>query len=76
MVAALGVSSRHVTVAGFLLVLGVAGCVELAARRGAQLGGRPLPSADEVLTHVMRTAAGRITVVVGWCWLGWHFLAR
>jgi|SoiMethySBSTD1v2_1073268.scaffolds.fasta_scaffold4784466_2 hypothetical protein len=75
-VAALGVSSRQITIAGFLLALGVAGCVELAARRGAQFRGRPLPTADDVLAFVMRNRTGRVIVMVAWCWLGWHFLAR
>ena len=76
LVAALEVSSRQITIAGFLLLLGVGGYVELAARRGAQLRGRPLPTADEVLSSVMRNRTGRVVVIVSWCWLGWHFLAR
>jgi hypothetical protein len=75
-ISALGVSSRQVTIAGFLLLLGVGGCVELAARRGVRLRGRPLPTADEVFSYLMRTRTGRVTVLVTWCWLGWHFLAR
>ena len=74
--ATFAVSSRRVTIAGFLLVIGVGACVELAARRGAQLRERPLPTADEVLSSVMRSRTGRVVVIVSWCWLGWHFLAR
>ena len=74
--ATVAVSSRRITIAGFLLVIGVGACVELAARHGAQLRGRPLPTADEVLSPVMRSRTGRVVVIVSWCWLGWHFLAR
>lgn len=38
--------------------------------------GSPVPSLGAVLRRVMRTRSGRVGVMVGWAWLGVHFLAR
>ncbi len=35
-----------------------------------------MPSLGRVLSRVMHTRSGRVGIVVGWIWLGLHFLAR
>jgi hypothetical protein len=65
-------SSRAVTILGYLLILGCGIALELASRRP----GSPVPSLAAVLRRVMHTRSGRIGVMTGWAWLGVHFLAR
>jgi uncharacterized protein YceK len=65
-------TSRAVTVAGYLLIVGCGVVLQLASRRP----GSPVPSLGTVLRWVMRTRSGRVGVMVGWAWLGVHFLAR
>jgi hypothetical protein len=38
--------------------------------------GSPVPSFGALLRRVMGTRSGRVGVMVGWAWLGVHFLAR
>ena len=65
-------SSREVTIVGYLVVL--------AAGIGLQLTAmaRPdrVPSLGRVFSHVMRTRTGRVGVLVAWAWLGLHFFAK
>jgi hypothetical protein len=46
--------------------------LELAGRAG-RLGLVPLTA---VVDAVRAYQAGRLVLVVGWAWLGWHLLAR
>lgn len=63
-------SSREVTIAGFL-VLGAA-LVTLVA---ASWTGR-LPRVGEVVDLLGARRSGRLLIVLVWWWLGWHFLVR
>jgi Family of unknown function (DUF6186) len=65
-------TSRALTVAGYLLIVGCGVALQLCSRRP----GSPVPSLGAVLRRVMRTRSGRVGVMVGWAWLGVHFLAR
>jgi Family of unknown function (DUF6186) len=65
-------SSRAVTIAGYLLVVGCGVALELASRRP----GSPIPSLWALLGRVMSTRSGRVGVMTAWVWLGAHFLAR
>ncbi len=58
-------------VAGFVVLLVAALVLEGAARRGAG----PATVAQAV-GAAMRTAPGRVAVLLVWLWLGVHFLAR
>jgi hypothetical protein len=62
--------SRAITIAGFCAcgVLGV--LLLLDSRRSPQ---RTAP-VDKLLDRVMASRAARITILVFWWWLGWHFL--
>lgn len=65
-------SSRYVTILGYLLVLASGVTLQLAATR------RPgkIPTLGGIFTHVMRSRTGRVGVFVAWAWVGLHFFAR
>ena len=65
-------TSRAVTIAGYLALLGLGVLVQVAAnrRRGT------VPPLRAVLARVMHTRPGRLALVAGWAWLGLHFFAR
>jgi hypothetical protein len=65
-------SSRDLTIIGYLSVLAAAVALQVAALR---MPGR-LPSLGRVLTNVMRTRTGRVGILVAWGWLGLHFFAK
>jgi len=66
------VSSREITIAGYVLVGLVAMVVELVARRP----GSRVPTIGELAGFVMRERWGRLGVLLVWWWLGFHFLSR
>jgi hypothetical protein len=47
--------------------------LELAARTGFRL---TLPTFDEVVATVGGAPAGRVALMLGWMWLGWHLFVR
>lgn len=65
-------SPREVTIAGFVVFALLAVALYLAGRRH-RLGLVPL--GDVVDAARSRTPA-RMALVLGWAWVGWHFLAR
>jgi Family of unknown function (DUF6186) len=65
-------SSRDLTIVGYLAVLGTGIALQVAA---VAMPERP-PSLGQVFTHVMRTRTGRVGVCVAWAWVGLHFFAR
>lgn len=63
--------SRFFSILGFVLI-GLAGVVvDLRARMSASR----LAPLGELLDEVMASRAARITIVLFWWWLAWHFLA-
>ncbi len=65
-------TSRAVTIGGYLLLLGLVAVLQLAACRK----GSRIPPLGRLLAHVMGSRAGRIGVLTGWAWVGLHFFAR
>ena len=65
-------SSRELTIIGYLSVLGAAIALQVAALRRPER----LPSLGRVLTGVMRSRTGRVGVLVAWAWIGLHFFAK
>jgi hypothetical protein len=65
-------SSRELTITGYLTVLAACVALQVAAVRKPER----LPSLGRVFTHVMRTRTGRVGVLVAWAWLGLHFFAK
>jgi hypothetical protein len=46
--------------------------LEFLARRE----GSRVPTLGQWLGYVLRPRAGRLLVLLGWLWLGWHFFSR
>jgi Family of unknown function (DUF6186) len=65
-------SSHDLTVAGYVLIVLAAVCLQLLSARE----GSPIPPLGDVLRWVMRTRSGRVGVIAGWAWIGVHFFAR
>ncbi len=65
-------SSRAVTIVGFVAVIAALVTLEILGRRKIAL----IPTLGEWLGYVMRPRIGRALVLAGWLWLGWHYFAR
>jgi hypothetical protein len=65
-------TSRELTITGYLTVLAACVALQVAAVRKPER----LPSLGRVFTHVMRSRTGRVGVLVAWAWLGLHFFAK
>jgi hypothetical protein len=63
---------RSLTVAGYLVIAIAILALDLAARRDTSR----LPSLGDVVSTLSSRRAGRIAVVIGWWWVGWHFFVR
>jgi Family of unknown function (DUF6186) len=63
---------RTLFVAGYLALTVAAVALELAARRETSR----LASLGDVVSTLSSRRAGRVAVVFGWWWLGWHFFVR
>ena len=64
--------TRVITIAGFAAVIGALVVLEFLARRE----GSRIPTLGEWLGYVMRPRAGRLLILAGWLWLGWHYFSR
>jgi hypothetical protein len=64
--------TRVITVIGFVCVIGALVSLEIIARRETNR----IPTVGEWLGYLMRARAGRVLVLLGWLWLGWHYFAR
>ena len=65
-------TARTLTIAGFAVLGIVAATLTLAGHSG-RLG---LVRPGELLDALRPLAPARLAIVLGWTWLGWHFLAR
>ena len=65
-------TARSLTIVGFSVLAVVLVALTLAGRTG-RLG---LVSPGEVLNVLLSRTSVRLAIVLGWAWLGWHFLAR
>lgn len=63
-------SSRALTVLGYLVATAVLVLVEVSARRPAS----PVPSFAALLRRGMRTRSAQLGILLAWWWLGWHFI--
>jgi hypothetical protein len=66
------VSTRELTIAGFL-VLVVMACMLYLLGRARRLGLVPL---GDVTDAILASAGGRLALALAWVWVGWHLLAR
>lgn len=60
------------TIIGFVAVISAMVALEVLGRREI---GR-IPTLSGWLGYIMRPRAGRVLILAGWLWLGWHFFAR
>lgn len=65
-------TTRVITIAGFALVIAAMVALEVVARRG----NSRIPTAGQSLGYLMRPRLGRVLILLGWWWLGWHYFAR
>ncbi len=64
--------TRVITVIGFVCVISALVTLEILARRDTNR----IPTVGQWLGYLMRARAGRLLVLLGWLWLGWHYFAR
>jgi hypothetical protein len=64
--------TRIITVTGFAAVILALFVLEFLARRKDSR----MPTLGECLGYVMRPKAGRLLILLGWLWLGWHYFSR
>jgi hypothetical protein len=65
-------STRAITIAGFVIVITAILLLEMHARRP----GSRIPTIGQWLGYLMRPKIGRVLILLGWWWLGWHYFAR
>ncbi|HEY5984924.1 MAG TPA: DUF6186 family protein [Streptosporangiaceae bacterium] len=66
------IPTRGVTIGGFIVIAAAMVLLELYARRP----GSRVPTVGDWLGYLMRPRVGRVLVLLGWWWLGWHYFAR
>jgi Family of unknown function (DUF6186) len=64
--------ARALTVTAYVACLLAALVVDRTSRRE----GSRLPSVADVFGALSARRAGRVAVIIGWWWLGWHFFVR
>ena len=64
--------TRAITISGFLIVIIAMFVLEFLARRP----GSRIPTLGQWLGYLMRPRIGRLLILLGWWWLGWHYFAR
>lgn len=60
-----------ITVAGYVLVVVIAICLELTAHRT-----RRVVTFGEMLAVTLRRQPMRLLLQAGWLWIGWHVFVR
>jgi hypothetical protein len=64
--------TRVITITGFAALILALFALEFLARRKDSR----IPTLGEWLGYVMRPKAGRLLILLGWLWLGWHYFSR
>ncbi len=64
--------TRVITITGFASLIVVLFVLEFLGRRGHPR----IPTVGEWLGYVMRSWGGRLVILLGWLWLGWHYFSR
>jgi Family of unknown function (DUF6186) len=65
-------ATRVVTIIGFATLILALFVLEYLGRRK----DTRIPTLSEWLGYVMRSWAGRLLILLGWLWLGWHYFSR
>ena len=66
------IPTRAITITGFAVAVAAMIVLEILARRP----GSRIPTVGQWLGYLMRPKIGRVLVLAGWWWLGWHYFAR
>jgi hypothetical protein len=66
------VTSFMIGITGYCVLLALLIGMTIAARRP----GVPIASGSRVVASIRRTRTGRILLVLGWAWVGWHLFVR
>jgi hypothetical protein len=64
--------TRVITIVVFAALILALFVLEFLARRK----GSRIPTLGQWLGYVMRSKAGRLLILLGWLWLGWHYFSR
>jgi hypothetical protein len=64
--------TRVITIIGFAALILALFVLEFLGRRK----DTRIPALGEWLGYVMRSWAGRLLILLGWLWLGWHYFSR
>jgi hypothetical protein len=64
--------TRVITIIGFAALILALFMLEFLARRKDSR----IPTLGEWLGYAMRPRAGRLLILLGWLWLGWHYFSR
>jgi len=64
--------TRVITIIGFAALILALFVLEFLARRKDSR----IPTLGEWLGYLMRSKAGRLLILLGWLWLGWHYFSR
>jgi hypothetical protein len=64
--------TRVITIIGFAALILALFVLEFLARRK----GSRIPTLGEWLGYIMRPKVGRLLILLGWLWLGWHYFSR
>jgi hypothetical protein len=65
-------ATRVITIIGFACMIIAIFALEIIGRRRTNR----IPTLGEWLGFLMRAWAGRVLILLGWLWLGWHYFAR
>ena len=65
-------TTRVITIIGFAALIFALFMLEFLGRRK----DTHIPTLGEWLGYAMRTWAGRLLILLGWLWLGWHYFSR
>ncbi|MGH3410171.1 MAG: DUF6186 family protein [Streptosporangiaceae bacterium] len=65
-------ATRLITIAGFAGVISALVVLEVLGRRP----GHRIRTLGQWLGYLMRPRVGRVLILLGWLWLGWHYFAR
>jgi hypothetical protein len=66
------VSSHAIAVTGYCVALAAVVVLVIASLRA----GSRIPTAGRLVASVRSTYLGRVLLVLGWGWVGWHFFVR
>ncbi len=64
--------TRVITITGFAALILALFVLEFLSRRKDSR----IPTLGEWLGYVMRPKTGRLLILLGWLWLGWHYFSR